>query len=236
MNKRNSIILAFVFLLLFACSKYPKGVLDSEDMVDLLYDIQIAQAVYKNNPSPFSNPSDKDALINDVLKRRGITQAELDSSLVWYSDNPELYVKVHDKVVTRLTEKRDGYDKIIRQTELSSRRSDLPVPRYFYLTDTDPLFRFSLDSTQVEKIGSDLYFTLKTLGAHSDIAMHGQVAFEFPDTTLYVNREMKNNSTYKFERPPHPLGLVRISGYVKSEIKNPQSNILLYEMKVENKE
>lgn len=238
MRKKNSIVLAFALILtLAACSKHPKNVLASDDMIDLLYDIQVAQAVYKSAPTSFHDASEKDALINDVLLKHGVSQVELDASLIWYSDNPEQYVKVHDKVITRLTAKRDEYDKIVRQTERqTTRKSDLPVPRYAYLTQNDPLFRFSLDSIQVEKLGSDLYLSLRILGLNSDVKMFGEVAFEFSDTTLFVNKEMKTNSAYKFERPRYPLGLVRVSGFVKSDIKNAAANVLLYEMKVENKE
>lgn len=236
MNKRNSLFLAFVFLLLFACSKYPKDVLNPNDMVDVLYDIQIAQSLQKNGLGSFESNADKDALINYVLDKHGVTEAELDSSLVWYSDNPDLYVKVHDKVIGRLTEKRDEYDKIARVTD-RSKRSNMPVIPFFYLTRVDPVFRFSLDSAKVEEMGGDVVFSLKALGVNPDIKVYGDVAFEFTDTILYVTKTMKNNISYTFKKPSYPLGLKRVSGYIKSDIPDFDSNILLYDMKiVENNE
>lgn len=235
MNKRNSLLLAFVLFLLLGCGKQPSNVLKPEKMVDVLSDIQVTQAIYGNNPGVYENTSDKDALVNYVLQKHDVTQAELDSSLVWYSDNPDLYVKIHDKVTARLTEKRDEYDKVARMAGRTRHGNDLPVPSYFYLTQSDPIFSFSLDSIQVEKIGTDLYLSLKTLGVNSDVKVYGNLAFEFSDTTLYVNKEMKNNESYKFEKPYHPLGLVRVSGFIKSNINRADANILLYEMRVENK-
>ena len=57
-----------------------------EKMVDLLCDIQLAQAVY-NSDNQFSSNEKKDGLIEGVLKKHKVTQADLDSSLLWYADN-----------------------------------------------------------------------------------------------------------------------------------------------------
>jgi hypothetical protein len=38
----------------------------------------------------------------NVLDKHGITQAEFDSSLVWFTDNPQIFNKIYPKVIERL--------------------------------------------------------------------------------------------------------------------------------------
>ena len=37
-----------------------------------------------------------------MLDKHGITQAEFDSSLVWFTDNPQIFNKIYPKVIERL--------------------------------------------------------------------------------------------------------------------------------------
>ena len=49
--------------------------------------------------------------IESVFKKHGITQAEFDSSMVWFTRNPEVLTKIYEKVNARL--KRSGMLSII---------------------------------------------------------------------------------------------------------------------------
>jgi len=72
-------------------------------MEAVLYDLYIAEAEMAGNHSIFSGDSARKAeLLNDVLKRNGVSRAELDSSLVWFSDNLDAYQKINEKIKTRL--------------------------------------------------------------------------------------------------------------------------------------
>ena len=69
----------------------PRGVLSNREMREVLYDLHRADGAiqvagyYKN-----------------VLDKHGITQAEFDSSLVWFTDNPQIFNKIYPKVIARL--------------------------------------------------------------------------------------------------------------------------------------
>lgn len=87
-----------------SCGRRPRYVIPEDKMVDVLYDIHIAQAIYRDNHL-YSDDSKKDALIEGVLRKYKITQADLDSSLFWYSDNIQYYRIVNDSVISRLKKK-----------------------------------------------------------------------------------------------------------------------------------
>ena len=51
--------------------------------------------------------------IESVFKKYGITQADFDSSMVWFARNPEVLTKIYEKVNVRLKAERDGINHLI---------------------------------------------------------------------------------------------------------------------------
>lgn len=97
---------------LTACQvKRPKTVLSDAKMENVLYDFHIAKALGEDIPY---NESYKRVLyIESVYKKHGITQADFDTSMVWYARHPEMLTKVYEKVNQRLKSQRDGINHLI---------------------------------------------------------------------------------------------------------------------------
>ena len=115
MKGKNRIQWYSVILLAFcltACQvKRPKTVLPDAKMENLLYDYHIAKAM---GEEVTYNESYKRVLyIESVFKKYGITQADFDSSMVWYARNPETLTKIYEKVNLRLKAERDGINHLI---------------------------------------------------------------------------------------------------------------------------
>lgn len=115
MKGKNRIQWYSVILLVFcftACQmKRPDTVLSDAKMENVLYDFHIAKAMGEDIPY---NESYKRVLyIESVYKKYGITQADFDSSMVWYARNPETLTKIYEKVNTRLKAERDGINHLI---------------------------------------------------------------------------------------------------------------------------
>ena len=107
-------ILLLVVLMVFAGCR-PKGVLSSKQMREVLYDLHKADAVLRV------------AGLETVLEKHGITQAQFDSSLVWYTDHPSRFDKMYPKIEKRC---KAEYDEIMLtldngETEETKER-DLP--------------------------------------------------------------------------------------------------------------
>ena len=74
-------------------------------MEKVLYDIYIAEAEINNHYAIFSiDSSRRKTLLNSVLKKHKITEAVLDSSLVWYSGHLDRYFRINGNINKRLTE------------------------------------------------------------------------------------------------------------------------------------
>ncbi len=98
------VALALAMLIPAGCSDRPEDVLSEGDMVDLLVDMELADA-YVMGRSAFSNDSMRRRLHESVLERHGVTNAQMDSSLRWYGANLDIYAEMQDKVALRLRRK-----------------------------------------------------------------------------------------------------------------------------------
>ena len=99
----NRIQWCSVVLLVFsltACKvKRPETVLPDAKMENVLYDYHIAKAM--GEEVPYNESYKRVLYIESVFKKYGITQADFDSSMVWFARNPEVLTKIYLSV--------DGY-------------------------------------------------------------------------------------------------------------------------------
>lgn len=89
-------------LCLYGCNKLPDGVLDKNEMVDLLVDIHKGESVVELQRGIYYNDSLKKVMKQSILLKHGVTQAQLDTSFVWYGNHIEDYLEVYDEVISRL--------------------------------------------------------------------------------------------------------------------------------------
>lgn len=102
MSTRHRYLFLFLACALFAsCKKgIPSEVIQPDSMEALLYDYHIAQAI--GNEYNGEERYKKELLIQYVFKKHHTTQADFDSSLVWYSRNTEELNKIYERVGERL--------------------------------------------------------------------------------------------------------------------------------------
>ncbi|SBW05881.1 DUF4296 domain-containing protein [uncultured Dysgonomonas sp.] len=222
-------ILAIV-VLLCSCGRRPRYVMHEDKMTDVLYDIQLAQAIYRSG-SDFSNDEKKDALLNGILQKYNITQAELDSSLLWYSDNIEIYNTINDSVASRLRAASNVMTSS-RSNVLGRGYSNYLVPPLSYLNEQTPTMSFDIDSNKIKTI--DLpKFSLRfdVQGVNSLQNAEAAVFFTYKDTLVKTIVPIAENRRYIFSKPQLADSLLKnISGYVhvKNKIKGISSDVILY--------
>ena len=72
-------------------------------MEEVLYDLSLAEAKMNDHYAYFGNDSLRKQLwLNLILEKHRITEADLDTSLVWYNQNLDIYLKINQRVVDRL--------------------------------------------------------------------------------------------------------------------------------------
>lgn len=232
MKHRTLYIILIATVFLVACSRKPSYVASEGKMVDVLYDIQLAQSIFRINTA-FVSDDKKDAVIAGILEKHDMTQAELDSSLVWYSDNISDYITINDSVASRL---RASYDKLsaIRSGVILNARdwSKYIIPPFFYLTESSPLFSFTIDSTKIKEIDSKIFnVSFDVLGINKAQDVEAGIYFNYKDTVVVNIVPINKDTQVILKKPELPDSLLRgVSGYVllNNKMKNVSSKVLLY--------
>lgn len=107
-NKSKSkwfMLIATSLILMTACKpSIPKGILSPGDMEDILYDYHVARAMSNitsdNNTREFNETLYREAM----FKKHGVTEAEFDSSLVYYYSRADQFAVIYREVCKRLNE------------------------------------------------------------------------------------------------------------------------------------
>ena len=98
----------------------PRGVLSNREMRDVLYDLHRADGAIQVAGYNYSHDQEVAGYYKNVLDKHGITQAQFDSSLVWFTDNPQIFNKIYPKVLERLEADYDR-EKQIREAKRDQR-------------------------------------------------------------------------------------------------------------------
>jgi len=102
-------VLAFS-LALGSCAFRPNGVLTKRKMQALLIDLHRTDGVLQVIGYNYSHDEDVEAYYKWVLDQHGVTQAQFDSSLVWYTDHPLIFNRVYPKVLDKLQTEQQMYE------------------------------------------------------------------------------------------------------------------------------
>ncbi len=99
------IIVLFIFIL-SSCDDTPKGILSRGKMEDVLYDYHIMQGIIDQLPSEEREEKAQD-YINAVYEKHGITEAQFDSSIVYYNRHSKELHKIYANLKERYTVMND---------------------------------------------------------------------------------------------------------------------------------
>lgn len=86
---------------LFGCGKkVPKDVIQPQAMEDLLYDYHLATTLSAD--LPYNENYKKEAYLAYVFKKHHVTEAEFDSSMVWYSRHSDEMTTIYQNLQKRM--------------------------------------------------------------------------------------------------------------------------------------
>lgn len=140
MQKRNLYILLLP-LLLFSCR--PHGVLSSQKMEDVLVALHLTDGVVQSKDFYYGHDAELVRMYQATLDELHVTQQQFDSSLVWYTDHPQIFNKVYPKVVARLEQEMEAYRaQIAKLNNHPRKRNNLPS-----LDAKTAVYQFGLQQT-----------------------------------------------------------------------------------------
>ena len=108
------ILCTLSFITLYVSSCRPKGILSSRQMRRVLVDLHKMDAMLQVSGMQYGHDKAEDTYYALVLDEHGITQAQFDSSLVWYTNHPQLFDKIYPRVLAQLTEERKQFEIAIQ--------------------------------------------------------------------------------------------------------------------------
>ena len=113
-------------------------------MRSVLYDIHRADAIMQVSNLTFGHDEEVAKYYQVVLEKHGISQAEFDSSLVWYTNHPQLFNKIYPKILTRCEEETNSW--VTFEQELVSAETATPLRELTPLEDIFRTMQHGLDS------------------------------------------------------------------------------------------
>jgi len=205
-----------------------------EKMEEVLYDFQLAQAIVQNRYNDFNSDEKKEALLNSILNKHGVTKEVFDSSLIWYSDNIDVYLRVNDSVVSQLRAHSSVLEKALKLTRDSRLLlQNRILPPYYYFTQQKPFISFNIDSTTIRKEGTSLIsLSFDVLGGYPDFELDLSLLFEYADTSVIESVTVKDNP-YSIKMSALPeRSLQNISGYIRVDSLSVTDRVLLYNIDI----
>lgn len=173
-----------------------------------MYDIYIAEAMIDNDYSSFNTAEKKEALINEVFGKHNTTQAQWDTSLSWYSDRVDIYLKMNDSVRARLKRERDvineslSAENAILQSVKDRSLMSSEVPKHYSFSEVNPKngFRFMLDSAKVaNQLGDSLFvfsFDAMMVPPMMPDVLTAMLLLEYKDSAIWLREDIKVSKTY----------------------------------------
>lgn len=98
------VLLLFAMAVIAGCNNLPDGVLNKKEMASLLVDIHKGESVVDMQRGIYRNDSMRKVVKQSILLKHGVTQAQLDTSFVYYGNHIEDYLEIYDEVIKQLEE------------------------------------------------------------------------------------------------------------------------------------
>lgn len=218
----------------------PGTILSDDKMEAVLYDYHIAKVM---GDELSSSESYKRVLyIESVYKKHGITKAEFDSSMVWFSRNPDILHGIYEKVNIRLRNEKDKLERLISLRDdrpmysLSGDSVDVWMWRNMYCLygiagENKLTFTLPSDSNFYDRdtLAWSIRFTFKELPADTSYlpVMAMQMVYE-NDSIIDTLRLVRRNGMDTLRLSADTLGRIRtVRGFVYCPANLPSQSILL---------
>ena len=217
-------------LFLAACSPHlPSGILDEDDMTDVLVDFHLAQGMAESQVE--NQDVARYNYIQAVFRKHRITEAEFDSSMVYWSGHAEDFTHIYDNVVTRVQAQaeRMGLELSSSQDKFASLTNEGDTANIWFGKDfacivANPVqcvYSFSMKADTTFKAGDRFIWRFKTqfVGRSMNNEAIALLNFYYDNDTVccvtdLVRSSLKNEMRHNPGRAIDSLQLRSISGFI----------------------
>jgi len=205
---RNSLIFItfLICLLTTSCSRVPKHILSENKMRSIIYDMQLAEAIVETEPEIYRTSDERQLIYDAVFAKHKITQNLYDSSLIWYGQNMDLYMRINKLVVKDIEQRIEALGDIQPDPlsgEVSARDSiDIWIfDRNFSLTPekTFNTLTFNISPLKPYSSGSSYIFSVNVWGVSPSMKHKPVISIRAvqDDTIISVNTQITGDGYYE---------------------------------------
>lgn len=143
-KKSNIVVLALCAIMILLSGCRPKGILHSREMRRIIIDLHKTDALLYEKGIHNHEREAKAIYYAQVMEKHGTTQAQFDSSLVWYTAHPALFDKIYPKVLKELKAEETAFLEVYPEFGMhnGSNTEDPQMaeePRTFMRSDLDSI-------------------------------------------------------------------------------------------------
>lgn len=215
----NILVGMIAVLLIVSCKpQVPDEYIQPDELEDILYDYHLAQAMAYQNTDAESSSFNKYLLYQAVLRKHGVTEAEFDSSMVYYYTHAKKLNEIYSNVESRMEAQAVGlgasagemgrYSLLTADGDTAniwrsvSAKVLLPVPLY-------NKFTFEVEADSTFKRGDSFLFSFMSTFVYQNGTK---------DAVAYMAVTYDNDSTASY------ISHISVSGYSQLRIQGNDRN------------
>lgn len=210
---------------LLACRKLPDGVLSESKMQRVLEDMLIAESLLGTQYQDFRNDSAKQRLYFSVFQKHNVTQAQYDSSLVWYGKDLDAYMRMHDTILVNLSRRITDLGDIQASVNPSLKQDSVDIwpRRNLLVLQPNAVFNgviFDVTPEQSFSSGSSFVLGTRVWGLKSDMKYKPEISISavHRDTTITITKEIKEDGYFETVLRTLPTRQIqKVYGYIRMD-------------------
>lgn len=227
---------------IFGCGKkIPSDVIQPDEMKELLYDYHLASAMGAS--LPYSESYKKDAYLQYVFQKHHVTEADFDSSMVWYTRNSDELVTIYQDLQKRFEGDEQQMKALVARRDnqlevsMSGDTVDIWQDRTFYWLTSSPLtnkvtFDLKADTSFKQRdafeLVADFHFLSKGAQHTHGKAVMGIVCSFTNDSVQGVTHQVLTSGIQRlYLRPDSAYDIRNVSGFIYYRSVKDQSSDLL---------
>lgn len=151
-NKLHFILFLIAISILFsACNNRPSDVIAESKMTNILTEMHKLDGSFSEKGLQYGHYPEKKKYYQFILEKYDITEAEFDSSVVWYSKNPKKFEKIYTNVLLAI----DEFEATVKTGVFHPEDSIQKANSTLEIWNKKTQYRFTKDSTRTK-----LYFVI----------------------------------------------------------------------------
>ncbi len=212
---------ALVALSSVSCSDDRTKILSEGKMEDVLFDYHLAEGISRVKRVDSLTAK---GFYDEILRKHGITQAEFDSSMIFYMKNADKLHAIYERLADRMTNEArlQGMEGSSLASAFTSEGDTADIwamdkERVFTAFVPDNMMKFSFKADTTFKEGDRFVLSFKTDFLYQDGTRNGLAAVSVRfanDSVVTRSRVLSSSSSSKLEiKDDKRIGVKEVSGY-----------------------